>query len=217
MRTFLIIYALLIFAVVSIAGFRGSKTRNTPIEIFPDMDHQAKFHPQGANTLFRDGRDDRPKPEFTVARGTKLNQKEVFSEDFEDATIGDRPLLEGRNDDGSFYDGFPFDPSYELIELGRQRYDIHCTVCHGAVGDGAGITRNYGIAATSYHSDRIRDMPDGEIYDIIVNGKGTMFGLGHNLDLRERWAIVLYVRALQRSQLADKSDLPSAKLSELGL
>jgi len=217
MRTFLLIYALVIFAVVSIAGFRGSLSRNTPIEIFPDMDHQARFHPQGENTLFPDGRDDRPRPQFTVARGTMLNQMEVFSDDFADETIGNRQLLEGRNEDGSYYDGFPFEPTYELIELGKQRYDIHCTVCHGAAGDGAGITRTYGIAATSYHSDRIRQQPDGEIYDTIVNGRGTMYGLGHNLDLRERWAIVLYVRALQRSQLADKSDLPAAKISELGL
>jgi mono/diheme cytochrome c family protein len=217
MRTFFIIYFLVVISTVSILGFRGSLSQRTPIEIFPDMDHQARFHPQGESSLFRDGRMDRPRPAFTVARGSLLNQQEVFSPDFVDTTIGNRPLLQGREADGEFTASFPMEVSYELIELGRQRYDIHCAICHGKAGDGNCITRSYGIAATSYHSDRIRNLTNGELYDIIVNGKGTMFGLGHKIDLEERWAIVLYVRALQRSQNASISDIPAAKRAELGL
>jgi mono/diheme cytochrome c family protein len=217
MRTFFIIYFLVVISTATILGFRGSLSKRTPIEIFPDMDHQARLDPQGETSLFRDGRMDRPRPEFTVARGTYLNQKEVFSPDFSDPTIGNRALLQGRDDNGEFTAKFPMEATYELIELGKTRYDIHCSVCHGTAGDGMGITRNYGIAATSYHSDRIRGLSNGELYDIIVNGKGTMLGLGHKIDLEERWAIVLYVRALQRSQNASLSDIPAAKRAELGL
>jgi mono/diheme cytochrome c family protein len=217
MRTFFIIYFLVIVSTVAIFGFRGSLSKRPPIEIFPDMDHQARFDPQGHSSLFRDGRMDRPRPEFTVARGTLLNQQAVFSADFSDPTIGNRPLLQGREDNGDFTLNFPLEANYELMELGKTRYAIHCAVCHGAAGDGNGITRSYGIAATSYHSERIRGLANGELYDIIVNGKGTMKGLGHKIDLEERWAIVLYVRALQRSQNASLSDIPAAKRAELGL
>lgn len=217
MRIFLIIFAFAVAAVVSIFGFRGSLSEKTPIEVFPDMDHQAKYKPQAENSFFADGRNDRPLPMNAVARGNYLNYEAVFAEDFEDTVLGNTVFLQGKNPDGSFHDGFPLPVTESLIRMGQQKYEIFCTSCHGAAGDGNGVTKPYGILATSYHDDRLRGESDGYIYDVIANGKGLMYGLKDRLTPEERWAVVLYVRALQRSQNASVDDVPAAKRTELGL
>ncbi|PXA05028.1 cytochrome C [Coraliomargarita sinensis] len=217
MRIFLIIFVFIIAAVVSIFGFRGSLSEKTPIEIFPDMDRQARYKPQGENSFFEDGRNDRPIPVNTVARGNYLNYEEVFSEDFDDTVLGSTTFLQGKNPDGSWVKKLPVEADYTLIELGREKYDIFCSACHGAAGDGNGVTKPYGILATSYHDDRLRNEADGYIYDVITNGKGLMYGLKDRLTPEERWAVVLYVRALQRSQNATAEDVPAGERAELGI
>ena len=89
---------------------------------------------------------------------------------------------------------------------GRERYQINCAVCHGAAGDGKGITSKYGINATSYQSDRLRTMNDGEIFNTITNGKGQMLGYGYNISIDDRWRIIMYIRALQHSENATLQD-----------
>lgn len=216
MRIFLIIYVFVIVATVTILGFRGSLTTKTPLEVFPDMDHQAKYKPQSENSFFQDRRDDRPIPVGTVARGNYLNQQAVFSEDFADKHLGDTALLEGKDAEGNFIAKLPLDVSYELIEQGRERYEIFCTSCHGSAGDGNGVTKPYGVLAASYHDDRLRNETDGYLYDVIMNGKGLMYGLRDRLSPEESWAIVLYMRALQLSQNASADALTAAQRSELG-
>ena len=216
MRIFLIIYVFVIVAAVTILGFRGSFTEKTPLEVFPDMDHQAKYKPQMSNSFFQDGRNDRPIPVGTVARGNGLNQQAVFSEQFADKRLGDTAFLEGKDAQGELIAKLPVDVSYELIEQGRERYEIFCTSCHGAAGDGNGVTKDYGVLATSYHGERLRNVPDGHIYDVIMNGKGLMYGLKDRLSPEESWAIVLYVRALQLSQNASADALTAAQRTELG-
>ncbi|MGB0258242.1 MAG: c-type cytochrome [Coraliomargarita sp.] len=216
MRIFLSIFALAIIAVVSIFGFQGSTSKKTPIEIFPDMDRQARYKPQAENSFFADGRNDRPVPANTVARGNYFNQADVFSADFEDARLGDTVLLEGKNADGSFVQKLPLDVTNELMLEGQQKYDIFCGICHGAAGDGNGVTKSYGVLAASYHDDRLRGESDGYLFDVITNGKGLMLGLKDRLTPEERWAIVLYVRALQLSQNAEADALTDAQRSELG-
>ena len=99
---------------------------------------------------------------------------------------------------------------------GKAKYDIFCTVCHGAAGDGNGVTKPYGVLAASYHDDRLRGVEDGYIFDVITNGKGLMLPLDGSISPEERWAIVFYVRALQRSQHANAKDLSEAQRTELG-
>ncbi len=217
MRIFLIIYVFIIAAVISIFGFRGSLSEKPPIEVFPDMDRQARYKPQAENEFFEDGRNDRPVPMNTVARGNYLNYEAVFSEDFEDSTLGNTKYLYGKNPDGSFYDGFPLEVTESLMRKGKERYEIFCLACHGPAGDGNGVTKPYGILATSYHDERLRNETDGYIYDVIANGKGLMYGLKDRMSPEERWAVVLYVRALQRSQNAGVEDVPSAKRVDLGI
>lgn len=217
MRIFLAIYLFLIVAVVTIFGFRGSHSTKPPIEIFPDMDRQARYKPQGENQFHSDRRNDRPIPLNTVARGTELNRLEVFSPDFFDEMVDNPVLTQGRNEDGSFHTGFPLEVTYELMEHGRARYEIFCAVCHGSAGDGAGVTQPYGVLATSFHDDRLRGESDGYMFDVIANGMGRMFGLKDRMTPEERWAVVLYVRALQRSQNAQAEDVPAGKRTELGI
>ena len=216
MRIFLALYVFAIVATVSILGFRGSHSTKPPLEVFPDMDRQARYKPQAENEYFSDGRNDRPVPAKTVARGDYFNQAEVFSAGFEDKTLGDTAFNQGKAADGTFVKTVPIEVSHELMAEGKVKYDIFCTVCHGAAGDGNGVTKPYGVLAASYHDDRLRGVEDGYIFDVITNGKGLMLPLDGSISPEERWAIVLYVRALQRSQHANAKDLSEAQRTELG-
>lgn len=216
MRIFLSVFIFATIAVLSIFGLRGSKSTKPPIEIFPDMDHQARYNPQASNTFFSNQQNDRPIPANTIARGNYFNRVEVFSEDFDDPKLGDKLFNEGKNGDDSFVKKVPLEITYDLIEKGRQKYEIFCIACHGAAGDGNGVTKPYGVLAPTYHDDRLRTVEDGYIYDVITNGKGLMYPLNDRMTPEERWATVLYVRALQRSQNAKVEDLPTAQRTELG-
>lgn len=216
MRIFLALYVFVIVATVSIFGFRGSHSTKPPLEVFPDMDRQARYKPQAENEFFADGRNDRPVPAKTVARGNYFNQAEVFSAGFEDQKLGDTVLNQGKDADGHFVKTLPLEVSHALMAEGKAKYDIYCAVCHGAAGDGNGVTKPYGVLAASYHDDRLRGVEDGYLFDVITNGKGLMLPFNDRISPEERWAIVLYVRALQRSQNAAAKDLSAAQRNELG-
>ncbi|TVR53955.1 MAG: cytochrome c [Puniceicoccaceae bacterium] len=202
MRYVYLIFGLSVITVLVLAGFRGSFSERPPIEIFPDMERQPKVHPQSPSTFFSDGRSDRPPPAGTVPRG-------AFYEDTYFAS-GKQGEDWGR--------GIPVEVTQQLMARGRERYNIYCTVCHGTLGDGAGITREYGMIATpTFHDARLRDMPDGEIYEVITNGRNLMGHYRYQISKEDRWAIVAYVRALQRSRQGTVDDVPPANLSELGL
>ncbi|MFN7577784.1 MAG: c-type cytochrome, partial [Armatimonadota bacterium] len=101
-----------------------------------------------------------------------------------------------------------------LIARGKARYQIFCTHCHGAVGDGEGMIAQRGLTlarpVASYHTDRLRELPDGHIFDVITNGFGTMYPFSDRIpDPNDRWAIVAYIRTLQYSQFAPASSLPA--------
>ena len=98
----------------------------------------------------------------------------------------------------------------ELVKFGQKQYTIQCSVCHGHTGMGGsgetahGITGRYGmVGIANYHSQKYRDYPDGQIFDVITNGYNTMASYGHKVEVQQRWAIIAYVRALQLSQFAD--------------
>jgi mono/diheme cytochrome c family protein len=222
MRIFLALYVFVIVATVSIFGFRGSHSTKPPLEVFPDMDRQARYKPQAENEFFADGRNDRPVPAKTVARGNTFNQAEVFSAEFDDQKLGDTVLNQGKDADGKFVQTLPLEVSHALMAEGKAKYDIFCAACHGAAGDGNGVMKNAPansadkILAANYHDDRLRGVEDGYLFDVITNGKGLMLPFNGRISPEERWAIVLYVRALQRSQNADAKDLSAAQRTELG-
>lgn len=204
----------IVVLAISILGFRGSNFTHPPLEIVPDMDHQAKYKPQAQSQFFTDGRADRPPPPGAVAFGRSATTPDP------DFLRADSAFYEGKNTDGSFAKGFPAQVpvTAALLERGAERFAIYCTPCHGALGDGNGITKPYGMGATpTYHDDRLRNMAEGEIYNTIIHGKGNMLSYADKLDVNDRWAVIAYVRALQRSQNATPADVPAAHRTELGL
>jgi len=205
-------YVLFFFCVltVCILGFQGHHFTQPPLEIFPnaifpEMTYQQKYKAQGASDFFADGRSDRPLPAGVVSRDPLRNDDEVYL---------------GKDAQGQFIRHFPkaITVDSQLLERGRERFTIYCAPCHGALGDGNGITKQYGMGATpSYHDDKIRGLADGEIYNVITNGYNTMLPYADKVVPQDRWAIVAYVRALQRAQMGTVNDVPAANKSELGL
>jgi len=105
---------------------------------------------------------------------------------------------------------FPLPISEELLQRGQQRYGIYCTPCHGIQGDGMGMVAMRGMKhPPSYHQERLRNVPNGYLYDVITNGFGAMYGYSAQIPPRDRWAIVAYLRALQLSRNAPVGQLPA--------
>jgi len=201
--------AFLCLLTVSVMGFRGMISTRPPIEVFPDMDRQAKFRPQTASKFFGDGRADRLPVPGTVPHGRTPVADPAFlgADEFHYA---------GRAADGSFARGFPVDVTERLIRRGQDRFQIYCQPCHGALGDGNGITKQYGMVATpSYHDDRLRSMAEGEIFNTITNGKNTMSPYADKLSPDDRWAVIAYVRALQRAHHGSIDEVPLDHRGEL--
>lgn len=196
-------WSILILCVVALAGCRRQKSDDPPIHPIPDMDVQQRYDPQETNTFFADGRADRPWVAGTQPREL-LKHDSVF--------------YHGREADGSWVWVNPRPITPELLERGRERYDIFCQPCHGRVGDGKGVTITaYAgmVPPPSYHEQRLRDKPDGEYFDNITNGIRTMKSYRHQLSAADRWAIVAYIRALQRSQQTAPADVPRNVLQNL--
>ncbi len=206
----------LVVLAVSILGFRGSISTKPPLELIPDMDHQAKYKPQAESPFFADGRADRPLPAGVVAYGR------TSTSGTPDATFlqSDDATYLGKNADGSWVVGFPKSVKVDarFMARGQDRFTIYCAPCHGALGDGNGITKQYGMGATpSYHDERLRTMAEGEIFNTITNGKGNMLSQADKLSAEDRWAVIAYVRALQRAQNGTAADVPPSHKAELGL
>ena len=191
-----------LFLALAMAGCRGSLSENPPVHINPNMDAMERFEAQEANPFFSDGRAMRPPVPGTVARG-------LLREDVEFHT--------GRRADGSYVEIMPVRFTVDLAQRGRERFNIFCAVCHGEAGDGQGIVMagGYGFAPIGFHNDRLRIIEDGYLYDVIARGVRTMPGYAQQIPVADRWAIVAYVRALQRSQNAGAGDVPSDVLSNL--
>ena len=153
-----------------------------------DMALQPKNRPLSPSDFFSDGRSARPLVENTVARGSILEDEMTISKES---------------------NAFPLPLNQELLERGENRYKIFCSPCHGLQGDGNGMVAMRGMKhPPSYHQDRLRQVPNGYIYDVITNGFGAMLGYSAQVTPRDRWAIVAYLRALQLSRNAKLAELP---------
>jgi hypothetical protein len=128
----------------------------------------------------------------------------------------DSLLYEGRIN-GQLATTFPFRITRQVLEQGRERYNIFCSPCHDYVGTGSGmaVRRGFRRGPQSFHSDRLRDAPPGHFFDVISNGFGAMNDYSMQITPRDRWAIVAYIRALQLSQNAPESILNADDRREL--
>jgi mono/diheme cytochrome c family protein len=202
---------LVVVLVISIAGFRGDHFSKPPFEVLPDMNYQDKVKDQVPSAFFSDGNSARAPIPGTVA---------------EEMPVDDSFWATGKWDETHWGDGIPVHDAVDggrplrideaNMARGRERYTISCAVCHGAAGDGQGITSKYGLnGAASYHVDRLRQETDGQLFDTITNGKGQMLGYGYNVTIDDRWRIVMYIRALQRSQNAQVADAAPDEQAQL--
>jgi mono/diheme cytochrome c family protein len=218
MRYFLLIFAVSGLALAGICGFRGSHSRRPPIELFPDMVRQNKVRPQTPSDFFPDQWSSRLIPANTVARsGPYRLNGEVLTVDGKPVyPYEDSPVNTGRI--AGTTNWTPINPlpiTRQLLERGQERYQINCQPCHGPAGDGKGITGKYNMfSMANFHDKRLIDMADGEIFNTITQGKNLMGAYGPNVAVEDRWAIIAYVRALERSQLATVEDVPDPYRSQ---
>jgi len=188
--------ALAAFIIPFLIGgcFRGMPSDKPPIHIERDMFDQPRYDPQAGSKFFDDGAAMRPLVPGTIGYG-ELHE--------------DNAYYLGQDDKGNFIEKSPVPTTEVVLRRGQERFDIYCSPCHGRAGDGRGIVVQHGyLPPPSYHTDRLRNMPDGEIYSAIAHGVRNMPSYGDQVPVADRWAIVGYVRALQLSQNATIEDVP---------
>ncbi len=198
-------FALIPFAIAAKA--RNSHSSEPHIHIFPDMDFQPKFKSDAANDLFPDNRSNRGELEGTVSRDpASLRADDLFYRGIEN---------------GAWTTGFPkqLEINQALVDRGENRFNIYCTPCHGYDGKGMGSVPTRWAAQGNLWPVRnlteaagvVVGMPNGQLFNTISNGFNTMNGYAAQIPHADRWAIVLYVRALQRSQNALEADVEASK------
>lgn len=169
------------------------------------MQDQPKYKPYRESAFFEDGKSARPLLEGTVARGRLKEDLQFYT---------------GRTGPGpSDYVGLlPIPINEELLDRGQERFNINCSPCHGLLGDGEGMVAKRGFRQPpSYHIDRLRNAPPGYLFDVMTNGFGAMPDYAAQITVRDRWAIVAYIRALQLSQNATLADVPAEDRERLGV
>ena len=165
-----------------------------------DMHDAPRYEAYEKSEFFADKRSARPLVAGTVARGHVLQ---------------DTPVATGKVG-GALVATSPVPVTLELVQRGRQRYDIYCAPCHGYTGSGDGIVVRRGFRPpASFHEGRVRAQPDGYIFDVITNGFGAMPDYAGVVPVMDRWAIVAYVRALQLSQGVTIADVPEDRRAAL--
>ena len=186
-------------------GLQGKMSRKPPVELFPDMDRQAKLRPQEPNRFFASGVSSQLPPKGTIARGEAIQTTDGSVYRFEDSPVNTGRLAGSTN----FVENNPLALNAALLARGHDRYDIFCATCHGKIGDGNGIVKKIGAMPTvaNLHDPRIVKMADGEIFNTVTFGKGTMGAAGPLIQAEDRWAVIAYLRALQLSQLGTLDDL----------
>jgi mono/diheme cytochrome c family protein len=157
-----------------------------------DMYDQPRYEPLEKSDFFDDGRASRPVVAGTIARGDLREDQALYIGKQDDKLVDEPPL--------------PIDLA--LLERGRERFNIFCTPCHGRAGHGDGMIVRRGFRKPpTYHSDRLRGVPIGHFFDVMTNGFATMPDYAEQIPVRDRWAIAVYVRALQLSQHAKLDEL----------
>lgn len=208
MRYVLIGIAMMVFLVVSLAGFRGDISRKAPIELIADMDRQPKLRPLEPNSFFANGMSSQPLVKGTVRQSEAIplaDGSDVYPFETE------HPAVSGlQTGTTNAVVNIPLGVSMGLMERGREKYTISCVPCHGGQGDGNGVVKYFGISAVkSLHDPDVVKQSDGDIYRTITLGKGVMKGYANTLSIEDRWAIVAYARALQLSRLGTEDEVPA--------
>jgi mono/diheme cytochrome c family protein len=192
--------ATLIAAAVVLSGCAGQTSRNSPLIIFPDMDRQGRYEPQGKSSFFSDHRASRPAVEGTVARGMLKEDDVLYTGVVNNQWIGKNPL----------------NIDMELLQTGQRRFNTYCSPCHDRTGQGRGVVGQRAMwIPTNLHEDRVKAFNDGEIFNVVTNGRRSMPSYKTQVTAADRWAIVAYVRALQRAGGSTAEDVPQELKADL--
>jgi mono/diheme cytochrome c family protein len=217
-KNFLIGFGLLCVLAVGLLGTRGEHHAAPPIEFFGDMKRQSKVKFQKPSDFFADGRAARPPVDGTIPIGYDIPghpfQNAGAPNDIKsplgEFTAGTDYYNTGKMGE-NWGTGMPeqIPVTADLLQRGQEVFTINCAVCHGATGQGNGITSKYGLLSiANYHQDKYRQMADGQIFNTMTHGYNTMMAYGDKVTVKDRWAIIAYIRALQRSQNATVNDVP---------
>jgi mono/diheme cytochrome c family protein len=187
-----------------------------------DMHVQPRYNPYDPTDFFGDGRSARQPVAGTVPRDANIEEPDEASAGGNaGGNIGGTPsggIRAGGSGSGADANAnaFPFAVTREVLDRGRERFNIFCAPCHGLGGDGDGMIVQRGFQMPpSYHLDRLRNAPAGHFFDVITNGFGAMYPYGYRVPARDRWAIVAYIRALQLSREATIDEVPPAERQKL--
>jgi mono/diheme cytochrome c family protein len=211
LRWFILIYLVGCVLFFGLMGARSHDRRfaDRPLEVFQDMDHQYKVRYQQPSNFFADGQASRKPVAGTIPMGHEvLRSKEQADRALEPGSYFATGLI------GDYFgQGFPEQVRIdgELLRRGEERYGIYCSVCHGLSGDGKGVVGAYWLGGmlpptANLVDARVSALPEGKIFHTITHGQGLMGPYGGNIPVEDRWAIVAFVRALQKSQAADAKD-----------
>ncbi|MEM9188541.1 MAG: cytochrome c [Myxococcota bacterium] len=183
-------------------GCRGERTAEPPIVPIRNMHDQPRYDPHDVSHFFQDGRTMRPLPPHTVSREMEVDLSVATGR-----VNGDESLS------GEWVTVIPDAVSQRaggtepMLRRGQERYGIYCAPCHGLTGAGDGMVARRAmqvgassLAPPTFHEDRLRGIPDGQVFATITNGIRNMPSYAHSIPVDDRWAIVGYLRALQLSQ-----------------
>ena len=166
-----------------------------------DMWNGARLKPYEGFHFFANNSEAQTPPAGTVARSENRTNEPLYYGTQNGTLITYNPLVNSAKNP---------EARLAIIQRGQERYQIYCQPCHGLGGYGDGLIVKRGLSAPpSYHLDRLRNAADGHLYDVIANGYGSMYSYGSRVPTQDRWAIVAYIRALQRSQNARPGDVPA--------
>jgi len=167
---------------------RGTRSEKPPVHLNPNMDTQEKYKAQSESRFFPDGATMRTPVEHTVARG-QLREADIY--------------FRGRLENGAYVETSPVPVTEKVRARGKERFMIFCKPCHGINGDGKGkiMEYKYPIPPTSFYGDKVKNMPDGQIFDVITNGVRNMPSYRQQIPVYDRWCIIAYIRSLQEQGL----------------
>jgi len=194
----------IVVALMFLSGCTGVQ-RTPPLEVWDDMKRQGKFMPQmetvSMKDVFPDGRESRVAPEGTIARGYMTENTAFYT-----------------GMDGDLYVGrMPVQITPELIAQGKAKFTVYCTPCHDRTGSGRGIvpTRVPVWQPSNLTEQRLVEAADGDIFNTITNGRRTMPAYRYQVSVADRWAIISYVRVLQRAAHGAANEVPQDRVAEL--
>jgi len=213
MKYFFIVFSFVVILVVGIFGLRGHKFSRPPLRIFPDMDEQDEVKEQVPDTFFADDSGSRLPIAGTRPRGFLPDGEASLGRIPEYEFGGGIGYYETGKIGGAYGNGMPEDLALTkeniggFLRRGQERFGIYCSRCHGESGDGKGMTSRFGVPVAVNPNANLAGLspetyPDGQIFETITNGKGNMGAYGYKIPLRDRWAIIAYVRALQVARKA---------------